>query len=291
MENAGDSESKKPQREITAIYYAMRLLENVIDESTYHQARRLFLESYPEYSEEVHESYDPSTLQQLRDRLQRARDALTFEERIWAEEYETRLRMAYGHAMSVLNRSFHEVMGRSFELSPDSIEEMRALREELIRLRQKASTKNKKEEYRRAHLEVEAAENVLCMNATWNFTKLPDSHMMVCLLFDFGEEYGRMISCHPDRVAAERIAHQSAFASKAVCDARWSLRNTALRDALAEAEKRWEDGDDCFHHEMAEFLSKKYSALSRKVLKRELKPIARRYDRLFGIKGVKKEKQ
>jgi hypothetical protein len=82
--------------------------------------------------------------------------------------------------------------------------------------------------------------------------------------------------------------------SKEWQDGRWKTRDSALQEAMELAEKLWLEGDDLLHHKMAKYLPEVIPGLdenvSYDVLKRELKPIAKKYNRLFGIKGVKKEK-
>jgi hypothetical protein len=72
-----------------------------------------------------------------------------------------------------------------------------------------------------------------------------------------------------------------------------------IDQALKLAETKWEKGDDCFHHEMAEYLinkkdssgKKMFPSLTYNILKRELKPLARKYGRCFGDKGVTRDKK
>jgi len=76
--------------------------------------------------------------------------------------------------------------------------------------------------------------------------------------------------------------------SKMAANKKWERRNKKLADALETADKLWTEGDDLLHHEMAKYLSEMYEELSYTELKKNLKPIAIKHNRLFGIKGVTK---
>jgi hypothetical protein len=76
-----------------------------------------------------------------------------------------------------------------------------------------------------------------------------------------------------------------------VINDRWSLRDNLLKEALADAENLWTEGDKKSHTEMAAYLAdmEKYKkVLSRSVLLSNLRTIARNHGRLAGIKGYKK---
>jgi hypothetical protein len=76
-----------------------------------------------------------------------------------------------------------------------------------------------------------------------------------------------------------------------VTDGLWTPKKAMLPDVLAEADRRWTEGDECLHHVMAEFLHRRHPDFSYNVLKRELKAVARKHNRLFGLEGIKKEKK
>lgn len=81
--------------------------------------------------------------------------------------------------------------------------------------------------------------------------------------------------------------HFHSVKSKSAVEKRWKATNDAILKALAEADKRWKSGEEALHHEMAQHLSNKYN-VSYNTLKKRLKPIARIHNRLFGVKGVRK---
>jgi hypothetical protein len=76
--------------------------------------------------------------------------------------------------------------------------------------------------------------------------------------------------------------------SKISADQRWEERDKKLKEPLEKADKLWADGSKLLHYEMAEYLNGEYPEFSYEVLKEHLKPIAKEYDRLFGLKGVTK---
>ena len=75
---------------------------------------------------------------------------------------------------------------------------------------------------------------------------------------------------------------------------RWEKRDKVIVELLKEAWVMWAAGDKALHSEMATYLLNKHKdsakIISRKVLMRQLVPIADEFGRVHGKKGVKKEK-
>ena len=69
----------------------------------------------------------------------------------------------------------------------------------------------------------------------------------------------------------------------------WEEHDKAIDEALREADQKWASGDKSLHNQMANHLARKFG-LKRSVLLRRVKDVARKYNRVFGIKGIKKEK-
>lgn len=82
------------------------------------------------------------------------------------------------------------------------------------------------------------------------------------------------------------------FISERNIKRRWDPLKKLKEEALRMAEKKWENGDPAFHTEMAQYLYDRLKGqspdLTQNILKNTLKPLAKKYNRLKGMKGVKK---
>lgn len=82
--------------------------------------------------------------------------------------------------------------------------------------------------------------------------------------------------------------------NKDLADKRWSKYHDLMAEALQEADEKWANGDSRWHNEMAKWLvsQERFKKLKQnvKALIKKLKPIADKYGRTRGKKGVKKEK-
>jgi len=95
-----------------------------------------------------------------------------------------------------------------------------------------------------------------------------------------------------DILVDERIEDsQCRFKSKRYISNRWEPVRKAKQEALRVAEDKWSKGDPAFHDEMAHELEKCFKELSYNMLKRELKPLAKEFNRLRGVKGVKRQRR
>ncbi|SHK16953.1 Sigma-54 interaction domain-containing protein [Desulfatibacillum alkenivorans DSM 16219] len=88
---------------------------------------------------------------------------------------------------------------------------------------------------------------------------------------------------------------KKAIVSKAASENRakgWEKHNEGKQKAIKIAEERWKNGDKTLHHEMAVELCKQlqpeYPKLTKDIIRKALKETAKKYNRLFGVKGVKK---
>ncbi len=72
-----------------------------------------------------------------------------------------------------------------------------------------------------------------------------------------------------------------------IADAQHQPMRNGYAAAIAEADALWKGGDKRLHNELATLLAKKHF-VSRNSLKEKLAPIARRYGRCLGVKGVRK---
>jgi len=93
----------------------------------------------------------------------------------------------------------------------------------------------------------------------------------------------------PSKLLAERVHAQMA---KLHALRQWDseARKMLYSKACEEAERRWADGAQAFHNEMAKKLCElpEFKALGRKELQAALKPIARRYGMLLGVRKMRK---
>jgi hypothetical protein len=78
--------------------------------------------------------------------------------------------------------------------------------------------------------------------------------------------------------------------SESVRNERWLKRDAIMRQALQDAERLWAKGESMLHNQMAEYLARGYPKLSKRSIQEHLKPIAKKYGRLRGVKGVRKAK-
>jgi hypothetical protein len=116
------------------------------------------------------------------------------------------------------------------------------------------------------------------------------NHEEAVRMYCLGRTHGSLESVVPDLMPVslyEKYFHS--LKMKSLIQERWNKRDEELTEALGIADKKWENGDPALHTEMAKFLEPKFPNLSYDVLKKRLRPIAKKYNRLFGVKGVKKE--
>jgi len=77
---------------------------------------------------------------------------------------------------------------------------------------------------------------------------------------------------------------------------RWAEVDAVCKPALLEAERKWAGGDEATHIEMGDYLWSKYkelrqhNSITQKSFVNRLKPIADKYNRVIGKRGVKKAK-
>jgi RNAse (barnase) inhibitor barstar len=90
--------------------------------------------------------------------------------------------------------------------------------------------------------------------------------------------------------------HYHSLKSKREVEKRWEKPKKQLKEALEIADQKWKDGEESWNYEMNEYLldmkingRKRFPDLTRGMLKKGLNPIARKYNRLFGLKGVTKK--
>jgi hypothetical protein len=97
-----------------------------------------------------------------------------------------------------------------------------------------------------------------------------------------------------DEIGSVNARQFASKLGKAGASKRWGDHNALLKEACMVANKKWGDGESAWHNEMAEYLIglPKFKALKERklALMKKLVPIADKYGRTRGKKGIKKEK-
>ena len=114
-----------------------------------------------------------------------------------------------------------------------------------------------------------------------------DPWRLSVLMFSMGVSAGDAENLKLRGLPEYRAMIHSVRSSEIVGERRYAEYREDYEQALQEAEEYWSAGGTDLHNVLVKRLGKKYN-LNANGLKKQLAPMARKYDRCFGDKGVKK---
>lgn len=291
------------KRKIDALYYLYNQgLPAIKDESSFQKIRKDFFSLFPEFSKDISETFDPAEVEPAREKIHDILRQLPREKKVWAEELAIRTSESLDLAHKALTRNMREFLNEEFPRPLDGESAINAhkklankLAELMINLQSMPLAK--REEYSRAEMEVVLAWDIVLMNAlllAMYKESTVDPNEFFCLMYQIGNAHGFLMTLDPNRVEILKEAYSRIKGSETV-GKRWKLQQDKKEEAARIADAKWNTGDKALHTEMADFLcnSAKHpeiEGLSRSEILDAIKPVAKKHDRVFGMKGVKKEK-
>ncbi len=299
-----DNETKiteiERKREVEALYYIYnRSLLQMKDESSFQKARQEFISLFPEFSEGLPEKFDP---EEIKIRLDAVRDilrSLPCEEKIWVEELAPCFEESFALAVNALTRNMKDILGEELPLplnEDSAIEAYERLikKHAEIEANAQSMTKAERGKYILSKVEVMYAGSVVLTNDLLRRRfKEPSTNPSNFLahIYSLGSASGILTTLSKDYDDLLKKAHISIKNSEAR-SAGHAVDRELYKQAEKEADEYWKGGGKKFHHEMAKDLANKYFGKSddrAPSMKKKLIPIAEKYGKVFGKKGVKKE--
>lgn len=299
MENEAKSTEMERKRWIESRYYIYnRIFPASIDDSGYQQVRQKFLFLFPEFPESIFEKYDsdPAKIRsQVRDQIR----SFAHEERIWADEVTVMFWDLFYLAHEALNRNMKDFLGEDFP-PPSSkadvlYQSYERLQKRLAELKDEAKLLPEHENCDRAQMEVKISWEIIrrvplyCKQFSDNF-----KHQLwfgYLLGVAHGMARVHLMVFNKENVETMKDLYSFIKASEAGSSG-WDADRELYKQAKIEADEYWKGGGKKFHHELAKDLAIKYFGRSddrAPSMKKKLIPIAEKYSKVSGKKGVKKE--
>lgn len=289
---------------IEALYYLHNQgFPAIKDESSFQKVRLEFLSLFPEFSADVPEKFDSVKVESGRTNIHDILRQLPREKKIWSEELVIRIDESMDLAHKVLTRNMRELLNEEFPLPLSGDNAINAYEKLASRLAEKKANVQsmslaERGEYDRAEMEVDLAWGIVLMHAFLlaNYKEpTVDINELFCLVNQIGRTQGLLTTLDPNYVANLKEAYSRIKGSEVVVEGRWKSQQEKKEKAAIIAADLWKKGDKALHTEMADFLfgSIKYDeirGLSRQNILEAIKPAAKDHNRLFGTKGVRKDK-
>ena len=125
-------------------------------------------------------------------------------------------------------------------------------------------------------------------------TNRKDSTDILQFILSIGLEIGRLSIFDPDHAEPFQKTLAAIAGRHSVTSGRWERIEAIKQSLIAQAEAKCNDGDLLLHNEMADELlednPEAAKAISKPVLLAALKPVAAKYGKVRGVKGIRKEK-
>ncbi len=289
------------KRRIEALYYIYnRAIPNSKDQLSFQKEKQEFIAMFPEFTEGMDTEFDPDRLKAGREEIRGILRKLPRDQKIWHEEFTIRMHESLDLAFRALTRNMKEILGEELSLSLSDMDKATEAHEKLEK-KLAALTGNmqslplaKRDEYGRAQMEVVFAWDIICMSPLVYDTSR-DVIEIFCIMHQLGQAHGLLMNISKERVDILKDAYGRIKGSEYIVSRRWNLKKQQKDKACKIADDLWRKGDQSLHTEMADHLHEsvkhpELNGLSRNQILTAIKQVAQKYNRVLGIKGVRKNK-
>lgn len=296
------------KRRIGALYYIYNCgLPQITDELSFQKARQKFISLFPEFSEGAPEKFDPAGVKSSRNEVLNILRMLPREKKIWSEELVIRIFESLDLAHESLSRIARNILGEEFPhpfTDDETVKEAIKIYERLekkfseIHSNIQSMTLSERNSYERSQIEARYAWDIFLLNASQRTLfkeKNTNPNELFCYFYELGKSVGLLKTLTEEQFNLMQEAAARVKSSDAVTSGRWKDKRKKREKAKSIADNIWTKGDTALHTEMADYLydNSKYpqlTGLSRNEILSAIKPVANKHNRLFGKKGVTKNK-